>query len=167
MHCIVIEHYPDRFVFRNPGCLLIPLEQYFEGGTSICRNSILQKMFEFIGEGERAGSGVDTIKKGWKENGWSEPVVREINEPEQVELTLPLGNASPKEATEKTTEKTTEKIIAALRNNPSLSNKELADICGITEDGIYYNMRKLKNSGRIKRVGPDKGGYWEVINKES
>lgn len=167
MHCIVIEHYPDRFVFRNPGCLLIPVEQYFEGGTSICRNSILQKMFEFIGEGERAGSGVDTIKKGWKENGWAEPQVREIYDPEQVELTLYLGSTAAnttKKTTKKTTEKTTEKILAALKSNPHLSNKELAELCGITEDGIYYNMRKLKESGQIRRVGPDKGGHWEIID---
>ena len=38
MHCIVIEYYPDKFVFRNPGTLLVSVEQYFEGGTSICRN---------------------------------------------------------------------------------------------------------------------------------
>ena len=35
-------------------------------------------MFEFIGEGERAGSGVDTIKKGWASNKWPEPVIREL-----------------------------------------------------------------------------------------
>ena len=31
-------------------------------------------------------------------------------------------------------------------------------------DGIYYNMRKLKESGQIRRVGPDKGGHWEIID---
>ena len=37
---------------------------------------------------------------------------------------------------------------------------------GITEDGVKYQLNKLKKQGRIARVGPDKGGYWEVINKE-
>ena len=25
-----------------------------------------------------------------------------------------------------------------------------------------YDLQKLKKEKRIKRVGPDKGGYWEV-----
>ena len=36
------------------------VEDFFEGGHSICRNSSLHKMFEMIGGGERAGSGADT-----------------------------------------------------------------------------------------------------------
>lgn len=39
-------------------------------------------------------------------------------------------------------------------------------MCGITEDGIYWNIKKLKEGGIIRRVGPDKGGYWEIINKD-
>jgi hypothetical protein len=26
-------------------------------------------------------------------------------------------------------------------------------------------IEKLKNNKRIKRIGPDKGGYWQIINK--
>ena len=43
---------------------------------------------------------------------------------------------------------------------------ELADVCGITEDGVYWNIKKLKEQGLIRRIGPDKGGYWEVVNKK-
>lgn len=49
--------------FSNPGTMLVSVEDFFEGGHSICRNSALHKMFEMIGGGERAGSGADTIKK--------------------------------------------------------------------------------------------------------
>lgn len=42
------------------------------------------------------------------------------------------------ETTEKTTEKTTEIILAAIQRNPYVTTKELATLCGITEDGIYY-----------------------------
>ncbi len=47
-----------------------------------------------------------------------------------------------------------------------MSNKDLADVCGITEDGVYWNIKKLKEQGIIRRIGPDKGGYWEVVNKK-
>ena len=64
---------------------------------------------------------------------------------------------------EKTTEKTTEKIVRLMKSNPYITNKELAEVCGITEDGVYWNTQKLKKKNRIRRIGGDKGGYWEVI----
>jgi ATP-dependent DNA helicase RecG len=41
----------------------------------------------------------------------------------------------------------------------------LANIVGITAINIRVNLAKLKAKGLIKRIGPDKGGYWKVINK--
>ena len=63
----------------------------------------------------------------------------------------------------KTTEKTTEKIVRLMKANPYITNKELAEVCGITEDGVYWNTKKLKKNNRIRRIGGDKGGYWEVL----
>ncbi len=36
-------------------------------------------------------------------------------------------------------EKTTEKILRLIKENPKITNKELANACGITEDGVYWN----------------------------
>ncbi len=68
------------------------------------------------------------------------------------------------ETTRKTTQKTTQKVLALIKENPYITRKELArEIGNITEDGIKYNLAKLKKEGKIKRVGPDKGGYWEIV----
>ena len=67
--------------------------------------------------------------------------------------------------TEKTTESTTEKIIRMIKKNPQITNKELAETCGITEDGVYWNTKKLKKNNIIRRVGGDRGGHWEVIGE--
>ena len=32
----------------------------------------------------------------------------------------------------------------------------------ITEDGVKYHLAKLKKQGKLKRIGPDKGGLWEI-----
>lgn len=69
------------------------------------------------------------------------------------------------ETMEKTTEKTTEKILRLIKENPSITNKELARLCDITEDGVFYHIKKMKAAGVIRRIGPDKGGHWEVIEK--
>jgi len=67
--------------------------------------------------------------------------------------------------TETTTETTTEKIIRLINENPYITNKELAEACGITEDGVYWNTKKLRKKKTIRRVGGKFGGYWEVIGK--
>ena len=64
---------------------------------------------------------------------------------------------------ETTTEKTTEKIIRLMRENPQITNKELANACGITEDGVYWNTKKLKTNNAIRRVGGKYGGHGEVL----
>ena len=68
-------------------------------------------------------------------------------------------------ATQKTTQKTTQKIIELIKQNPKISRKNLANKIGnITEDGVKYNLNKLKQEGKLKRIGPDKGGYWKIID---
>lgn len=42
---IVVEHWKHKFLFRNPGTLLVSRAQYYSGGESVCRNKALQKMF--------------------------------------------------------------------------------------------------------------------------
>ena len=47
--------------------------------------------------------------------------------------------------------------------HPHITNHELAKLCGITEDGVYYNVKKMRESGLIRRVGGRKTGHWEVV----
>ena len=49
------------------------------------------------------------------------------------------------------------------RSNPNITRRELAEITGLTPDGIKWQLDKLKKEGTIKRIGPDKGGHWEVV----
>jgi len=66
---------------------------------------------------------------------------------------------------EKTTQKTTQKILAILREHPSSSRREIAEQLGdITEDGVKYHLEKLKGQGTVRRIGPAKGGHWEVLS---
>lgn len=61
-----------------------------------------------------------------------------------------------------TTQKTTQKILELIAANPKISRVELAAEVGITADGIKYQLNKMTKEGILKRIGPDKGGYWEV-----
>ena len=91
--------------------------------------------------------------------------VSEIDE-QDYSVTTERTTERSESATERakiTTEKTTEKIIRLIKENPHITNKELADACGITEDGVYWNTKKLRKNNIIRRVGGRFGGQWEVL----
>jgi ATP-dependent DNA helicase RecG len=67
------------------------------------------------------------------------------------------------EMSEKMSEKTSEKILAALRQDGSLTIAELASRIGVQNRTIERNIKRLQEQDRLRRVGPDKGGRWEVI----
>jgi len=92
---VVIERMPDRFVMENPGTLLVSHEQLQSGGVSECRNKALQQMFLMIGGGERAGSGMDKIRSGWRSQHWRAPWLTTQSQPDRVRLTLPMVSLIP------------------------------------------------------------------------
>ena len=80
------------------------------------------------------------------------------------EASVKTTQETTQETTQKTAQKTTQKIVELLRERPALGRKELAELLGdITEDGVKYHLNKLKAEGVIRRIGPDKGGHWEVL----
>jgi ATP-dependent DNA helicase RecG len=52
-----------------------------------------------------------------------------------------------------------------MSNNPTISIPEIAQQIGKTTRAIEKQIAKLKLDGSIKRIGPDKGGRWEVIEE--
>ena len=54
------------------------------------------------------------------------------------------------------------KILELMIENPYISRADLADNIGISETSIYRNIEAMRGK-YLRRVGPDKGGFWEVI----
>jgi len=50
-----------------------------------------------------------------------------------------------------------------LADEPNLSAPQLAARMGKSEITIHRAIRSLRESGRLVRIGPDKGGSWKVI----
>lgn len=95
---VVVEKYRDRFEFANAGSLLVSFEQLLRGNVSECRNKSLQTMFTLIGAGEKAGSGVDKIRRGWESQHWRSPKVAEQVQPDRVMWMLPMLSLIPEES---------------------------------------------------------------------
>lgn len=86
---------PDAFIFQNPGRLRIPREQLYQGGITDPRNPNLQKMFQMLGLGEKAGSGFQKILRAWREQHWLIPVVAENAALEMTRVWLPVTSMIP------------------------------------------------------------------------
>ena len=95
---VIIEKHRDYFEFSNPGTLLISFDQLLYGNVSECRNKSLQTMFTMIGAAEKAGSGVDKIRRGWNSQHWRSPMVKERMQPDRVLWILPMVSLIPAES---------------------------------------------------------------------
>ena len=56
-----------------------------------------------------------------------------------------------------------EKILELLRENPKLTTAGLAQAVGISSKGVEKQLAHLKREELLRRIGPDKGGHWEVV----
>jgi len=57
-------------------------------------------------------------------------------------------------------------LITLIEDNFATYSK-LMRVTGISRSAIQKHLNKLREYGIIKRVGPDKGGYWECIAPEN
>ena len=173
---IQVDIFYDRVEITNPGGLVSGLSKKDIDKKSMPRNPLLFDLMLRLDLGERVGSGITRIKQAMKEynlklkfnisKNWFDVIFYKPLQATFSESIDGTVNKNMIETAQKTTQKTTQKIIDLLTENSAYSIKELTALIGnITEDGIKYNLSKLKKEGIIKRVGPDKGGHWEIIKK--
>ena len=86
------------------------------------------------------------------------------------------------ESTLKSTEKTTESIaenivesivenLSAMRGsivkiiwkNPRATAQSISKEVGIAPRNVQEHLKNLQKAGILRRIGPDKGGHWEVL----
>ncbi|MBW4055979.1 MAG: AAA family ATPase [Proteobacteria bacterium] len=95
---VLVVKRPDMFGFRNPGRMRIPPEIAILGSNSDCRNRRLQTMFQLVGYGDHAGSGLPKIYRNWQGQHWRRPLLYELAEPEQTLMELRMTSLVPDEA---------------------------------------------------------------------
>ncbi len=112
-----------------------------------------------INLGERAGSGIPKIRQGWETDGGRLHLFDSFEPYDQTRREMSWGKM-----TAKMTGKMTEKVFALLTTTPILTIRELAARLGTSESTIDRTIRKLRQAGKLKRIGPAKGGHWEVLD---
>ena len=169
-----IKIFDDRIEFTNPGGLphgLTVKKLLSDAYVTKPRNVELASLFKSAGLIERYGSGIRRILESCRMHGevdvefedhqtWFRTVLRKklaaVSQKDSVGLGEKLG--------EKLGENRTA-ILEALKKESNLSIRDLALRIGISETALEKNMAWLRSHGYILRVGPRKGGYWEVLKR--
>lgn len=73
------------------------------------------------------------------------------------------GDYNAQKNTQKNAQKNEELILQILTENPKTTRKELVEKTGLTDDAVKWAINKLKKENKLRRIGPDKGGHWEVV----
>ncbi len=177
---VSIDVFDDRVEITNPGGLPKGLGQKaLGGGISIRRNELIADLFSRLHKVERAGTGIRRMRKSLAEAGLEAPEF-EINgffravfhRSPEFSLKGPKGGVgkvvgkSGQMGGQKKWSELTEKqaaVLEVIRTNPGVSRRRLAQSLSINPSAVQKHMAKLKHLGFIRRVGPDKGGRWEIL----
>ncbi len=62
-----------------------------------------------------------------------------------------------------TQEITQEKVLNLIKENHSITQAQMANVLGLTRDGISYNIKQLKDKGIIERAEATKNGMWIMM----
>ena len=54
-------------------------------------------------------------------------------------------------------------LLRLLKAHPELTAKQAAEQLGLSPRAVEKQLATLKASGRLRRIGPNKGGYWQVV----
>ena len=59
--------------------------------------------------------------------------------------------------------KTADLLMEMMRADPKMTLAQTVENLGISRSAIQKHIARLKDAQLIRRIGPDKGGHWEVI----
>ncbi|MCQ2289699.1 MAG: putative DNA binding domain-containing protein [Muribaculaceae bacterium] len=189
---VVITVEPDGVTIQNVGgpdrsisnadinrCELLVSKRY--------RNRRLGEFLKELGMTEGRSTGIPTIQNELEANGSPRAVVVTDEDRTFFRITIPChvaaGNlisdisdkdntlvkskrgrkkTAPKTAP-KTALKSAPKILAEISANKHITVSELVSKTGYSRRWVLETMKKLQESGKLMRVGPRKGGHWEIV----
>lgn len=165
---VVIRKEIHELIFENPGTIRTGKKQMLRGGISDPRNKNIMKMFNLIGIGERAGSGVPDIYSVWDRQGWEQPEVEERYSPDRTVLTLKFDFQNPDKVSKSqddTLDDTLELLVKQkLKTNKKMTQVQLAKELNISTATIKRVMKSLSDKNEIVRVGGKRFGYWDIVS---
>jgi ATP-dependent DNA helicase RecG len=179
---VEVAMYDDHLEITNPGEFHFGItpESLRTPHASRPWNPIIASVLHRAGVIERWGSGalniVDWCREGgtpapaWSQNARTVVVtflpLPAIPEPPAGKRRTGSGKSSVKSSVKSSAKgsvKSSVRILRYLQANRVATLPEVAARLGLTKRAIEMQVRKLREAGRLQRVGPDKGGHWQVV----
>ncbi len=176
---LTVEVYDDRVEITNPGGLPKGLTRDSFGSVSIRRNELIADLFYRLDKVERIGMGIQQMKEAMALAGLKEPVFemdgffRAIFFRPKKEDIFPAMQKVGEEVVRNGGQISGQKwwselaerqkmILQLIKEKPTVSRKELSIELKINESAVQKHLENLKKKGLLRRIGADRGGYWEV-----
>ncbi len=156
----------DKIEFYNPGKLYgdITIENLLtDNYSSQTRNKLIAKAFKEIGLIEKYGSGIKRILNICKESGVIPPNFEEVFNGFRVTLFKEKLNV-PDNVHNNVLDNRLSKIIELIKNNNKISLQEITNQLNVSKRTMRRDIEKLKQQNKIKRIGSEKTGHWEIIS---
>ena len=90
----------------------------------------------------------------------------ESSEESSEEMTKEVKSSEETVRNDQGSEGSSTKILGFLKVEPNLTAEDLGQRIGITSRAVEKQIAKLKEEGRLRRIGSTKAGYWEVSPQE-
>ena len=166
---IHIDMYDDRLEIVSPGGMPDGKriqDLNIDDIPSIRRNPVICDIFSRLKLMERRGSGLRKIIDEYPKE--AVPIFRSTEQSFVVTLkNLNYGRFSMPSGIENGTdngiEKNTEKILNAILTDPKITQKQMTVETGLSLRTIGRELKNLRDTGVIRRVGSDRSGYWEIV----
>ena len=166
---IHVDMYDDRLEIVSPGGMPDGKriqDLNIDDIPSIRRNPIICDLFSRLKFMERRGSGLRKIIDQYPED--AAPSFRSTEQSFVVILknlnydifSMPSGIEN---GTDDGIEKNTEKILSAILADPKITQKQMMAETGLSLRTIGRELKTLRDTGVIRRVGSDRAGYWEIV----
>ena len=179
---VQVAIFKDRLEIRSPGGLYgdLTLDEIRQGNVSRRRNPKIADLLRRIHLVEAWGRGVPLILENAPATSFVEIgglFITRFARPSALDASLEVSPTPPEvllkttQETLKTTQETTQELpkttqevlLQHLRSQPVITMVALARATGLSTDGVKYHLTQLKRTGKLRRHGPTKGGYWEVM----
>lgn len=157
----VFEIFSDRIELTSYGGLIQgqSIEDFFSC-SSMPRNRELMRVFKDVGLVEQLGSGMSRILDAY------DRTIFEISE-HFIKVVFPFSLVDQKndiitKSLHGDENGDDRKVILVLEKDPEITAKKMSEKLGFSTRKISRIMQKLRESGKITRIGSDRKGYWKI-----
>lgn len=161
----VFEIFSDRMEFTSYGGLIQgqSMEEFFSC-SSMPRNRELMRVFKDVGLVEQLGSGMSRILGAY------DKTIFEISE-HFIKVIFPFSWVEQKKDMIKNKLNGDEngdengddrKVVLLLEKDPDITAKRISEKLGFSTRKISRIIKRLRESGKITRIGSDRKGYWRI-----